>query len=49
MVGWDFFDGETFRNFQVFHKKGALKNVAKFTGKYLRQSLFFNKGAGLRQ
>ena len=29
-------------------KKGALGNFAKFTGKHLRQSLFFNKVAGLR-
>ena len=28
-------------------KKGLLKNFAKFTGKYLYQSLFFNKVAGL--
>ena len=27
-------------------KKGVLKNFAKFTGKHLRQSLFFNKVAG---
>ena len=27
-------------------KKGALRNVAKFTGKYLSQSLLFNKTAG---
>ena len=27
--------------------KGALRNFAKFTGKYLCQSLFFNKVAGL--
>ena len=27
----------------VFYKKGVLKNSAKFTGKYLRQSLSFNK------
>ena len=26
----------------------VLKNFAKFTGKHLRQSLFFNKVAGLR-
>ena len=30
-------------------KKGVLKNFAKFTGKNLSQSLFFNKVAGLRQ
>ena len=28
-------------------KKGILKNVTKFTGKHLCQSLFFNKVAGL--
>ena len=27
-------------------KKGALANLAKFTGKHLCQSLFFNKVAG---
>ena len=32
----------------VFYKKGALRNFAKFTGKHLCQSLFFNKVAGLR-
>ena len=30
-------------------KKGVLGNFTKFTGKHLRQSLFFNKVAGLRQ
>ena len=33
---------------EVFYKKGAFKNFAKFTGNHLRQSLFFNKFAGLR-
>ena len=28
-------------------KKGVLKNFAKFTGKHMCQSLFFNKVAGL--
>ena len=28
---------------EVFCKKGVLINFAKFTGKHLRQSLFFNK------
>ena len=28
--------------------KKVLKNFAKFTGKHLRQNLFFNKTAGLR-
>ena len=32
---------------EVFCKKGALRNFAKFTGKHLCQSLFFNKFAGL--
>ena len=30
-------------------RKGVLTNFAKFTGKHLCQSLFFNKVAGLRQ
>ena len=33
---------------EVFFKKGALTKFAKFTGKHLCQSLFFNKVAGLR-
>ena len=28
-------------------RKGILRNFAKFTGKHLHQSLFFNKVAGL--
>ena len=32
----------------VFFKKGLLRNFAKFTGKHLCQSLFFNKVAGIR-
>ena len=32
---------------EVFCKKCILRNFAKFTGKYLCQSLFFNKVAGL--
>ena len=28
---------------EVFCKKDVLRNFAKFTGKHLRQSLFFNK------
>ena len=28
--------------------KGVLRNLAKFTGKHLRQSLFFDKVAGLK-
>ena len=31
----------------VFCKKGVLRNFAKFTGKHLCQSLYFNKVAGL--
>ena len=34
------------RRLEVFFKKGALRNFAKFTGKHLCQSLFFNKVAG---
>ena len=33
---------------EVFCKKGVLRNFAKFTGKYLCQSLFVNKVAGKR-
>ena len=33
---------------EVFCKKGVLRNFAKFTGKHLLQSLFFDKDAGLR-
>ena len=33
---------------EVFCKKGVLENFAKFIGKQLCQSLFFNKVAGLR-
>ena len=33
---------------EVFRKKDVLRNFAKFTGKQLRQSLSFNKVAGLR-
>ena len=33
---------------EVFCKKVVLRNFAKFTGKHLCQSLFFNKVAGLR-
>ena len=30
-----------------FVRKGVLRNFAEFTGKHLRQSLFFSKVAGL--
>ena len=33
---------------QVFYKKDGLKNFAKFTGKHLCRSLFFDKVAGLK-
>ena len=33
---------------EVFCKEGVLRNFAKFTGKHLRKSLFFNEIAGLR-
>ena len=33
---------------EVFCKIGVLRNSTKFTGKYLCQSLFFNKVSGLR-
>ena len=40
----------TFRNSlpKLFYKKAVLKNFARFTGKQLCQSLFFNKVSGLR-
>ena len=34
---------------EAFCKKGVLRNFAKFIGKHLCQSLFFNKVAGLRR
>ena len=34
---------------EVFCKKDVLRNFAKFTGKHLCLSVFFNKIAGLRQ
>ena len=33
---------------EVFCKNDVLRNFAKFTGKHLCQSLFFNKVTGLR-
>ena len=33
---------------EVFCNNGVLRNFAKFTGKHLCKSLFFNKDAGLR-
>ena len=33
---------------EVFCKKGVLKNLAKFIGKHLCWSLFFNRVAGIR-
>ena len=33
---------------EVFYKKDVLRNFAKFTGKHLCRTLFFNKVAGLR-
>ena len=37
-----------FRSLKVFYRKCVLRNFAKFTGKHLCQSLFFNKVAGNR-
>ena len=34
---------------EVFCRKGVLKNFAKFTGKHLCQSLFFNEVTGFNQ
>ena len=36
------------QSLEVFYKKRVLKNFAKFTGKHLCGSLFFNKIAGWR-
>ena len=36
------------RPVELFSRKGVLRNFAKFTGKYLYQSLFVNKVAGLK-
>ena len=33
---------------ELFYKKGVLRNFARFTGKHLCWSLFFNKVAGLK-
>ena len=45
-IDWFLHDGN-FRAY-VFCKKVVLKNFAKFRGKHLCQSLFFNKVAGLK-
>ena len=46
-----FYKENVFRSSHQRHsiQKGVLKNSAKFTGKHLCQSLFFDKVAGLRQ
>ena len=33
---------------ELFRKKDVLRNFVKFSGKHLRQSVFFNRAAGLR-
>ena len=33
---------------EVLYEKDVVRNFAKFTGKHLCQSIFFNKVAGLR-
>ena len=56
VVYWDLFMIAFLRSFviygssrpKVFCKKGFLRNFAKFIGKHLCQSLFFNKVADLR-
>ena len=45
VIAYVYSDGRSSRP-EVFCKKGVLGNFAKFTGKYLCQSLFFNKVAG---
>ena len=34
---------------EIIRKKGVLRNFTKFTGKYMCQTLFFNKVPGLRR
>ena len=50
LPSWVLFDSSKLQKQapEVFCKKGVLRNFAKFTGKHLCQSLFFNKVAGLR-
>ena len=45
MQWWHYWTNRSSRP-EVFCKKGVLRNFAKFTGKHLCQSLFFNKVAG---
>ena len=47
MICWMKFSSSRSSHPDVFCKEGALGNFAKFTGKHLCQSLFFNKVAGL--
>ena len=42
------FDNYRSSRLEVFCKKGVLRNISKFTGDHLCQSLVFNKVAGLR-
>ena len=37
-----------YTNLQLQSSGGVLKNVTKFTGKHMYQSLFFNKASGLQ-
>ena len=49
LANWNYGKFDIFRKYsEVFCKKSVLRNFAKFTGKHLRQSLFFDKVAGLR-
>ena len=45
---WAWFPSSQKQPSELFCQKGVLKNFAKFTGKHLYQSLFFNKVVGLR-
>ena len=51
--GWHYLKVKNYPHYrssrpEVFCKRGVLRNFAKFTGKHLRQSLFFNKVEHLR-
>ena len=48
MICWMKFSSSRSSYPEEFCKEGVLGNFAKLTGKYLCQSLFFNKVAGLR-
>ena len=44
----DLYDNSRSTFLEMFCEKGVLKNFAKFTGKHLCQSLFFNNVSAMR-